>query len=286
MILPKIAQTTAAVAVHYDELDPFYREIWGEHVHHGFWETGQESPAQATEALIRHLAARLDFLPGQAVCDIGCGYGATASYFAAHYGVEVTGFTVSAAQAGRARALRPAAGRVTILCEDWLANTQPAQTFARAYAVESSEHMPEKQVFFDQAFRVLAPGGRLAICAWLAADAPRGWEVRHLLEPICREGRLPGMGTEAEYDDFARAAGFIVRPSEDLSSRVSRTWWICFARLLKGLVSRPDYRKFLLDARARNRVFALTLPRLMLAYATGAMRYGLLVYDKPIDVDQ
>jgi tocopherol O-methyltransferase len=146
--------------------------------------------------------------------------------------------------------------------------------------------MPDKQVFFDQAFRVLAPGGRLCVCAWLAADAPRGWEVRHLLEPICREGRLPGMGTEAEYDALARRAGFAPGASDDLSSRVSRTWWICLWRMLRGIASKPGYAKFLLDARAGNRVFALTLPRLILAYATGAMRYGLLVYDKPSDVNR
>ena len=32
MIHPNRPQTTAAVAAHYDELDPFYREVWGEHV--------------------------------------------------------------------------------------------------------------------------------------------------------------------------------------------------------------------------------------------------------------
>jgi tocopherol O-methyltransferase len=56
MITPKTIQTTAAVAAHYDELDGFYREIWGDHVHHGYWTTGRESAAEATEALITHLA--------------------------------------------------------------------------------------------------------------------------------------------------------------------------------------------------------------------------------------
>ena len=42
------AETSAApevtredVARHYDQLDRFYRELWGEHVHHGFWATGR-----------------------------------------------------------------------------------------------------------------------------------------------------------------------------------------------------------------------------------------------------
>jgi hypothetical protein len=31
MISPNIEQTSAAVALHYDELDEFYRYIWGGH---------------------------------------------------------------------------------------------------------------------------------------------------------------------------------------------------------------------------------------------------------------
>ncbi|MBW8754357.1 MAG: SAM-dependent methyltransferase, partial [Sphingomonadales bacterium] len=44
MIVPDVPQTAAGVALHYDELDPAYRRIWGEHVHHGYWLTGRETP--------------------------------------------------------------------------------------------------------------------------------------------------------------------------------------------------------------------------------------------------
>ena len=86
MIHPNRPQTTGAVAAHYDELDPFYREVWGEHVHHGYWPSGRESPAEAADALVRLVADRLDLEPGQAVCDIGCGYGATAADLVARHG--------------------------------------------------------------------------------------------------------------------------------------------------------------------------------------------------------
>ncbi len=89
MIRPKQPQTTPAVAAHYDELDSFYREIWGQHVHHGYWATGRETPAEATVSLIELLAERLSLRPGLRVCDIGCGYGATARYLAAtHAGLR------------------------------------------------------------------------------------------------------------------------------------------------------------------------------------------------------
>ncbi len=281
MIFPKQPQTAAAVAAHYDELDSFYREIWGEHVHHGYWPTGRETSAQAVVALVDLLVSRLQLASGHDVCDIGCGYGATARLLAERSGVNVTGVTISAAQAVQARV--PAAGRVAIHQQDWLVNDFPSEHFDRAYAIESSEHMADKQRFFNEAFRTLKPGGILAVCAWLAGDNARAWEVRHLLEPICREGRLPSMGDEADYRRLGEQAGFQVQQVEDLSDQVRRTWWICAQRVLAALLTRPRYLQFLLNPTATDRIFALTLFRIMVAYRVRSMRYCLFVFRRQTD---
>ena len=281
MILPNEPQTPAAVAEHYDELDLFYREIWGRHVHHGLWTTGRETPEEATEALVEFVARELGLAPGHRACDIGCGYGATAASLARRHHIHVTGLTLSVVQAREAARLAEADPRLTFAWADWLENALAGGAFDAAYAIESSEHMADKAGFFGQAFRVLRPGGRLVVCAWLSRERPSPWEVRHLLEPICREGRLAGMGTQIEYQALAEGAGFRVLGVQDLSARVRRTWTICAGRVARKLATRAAYRGFLLSSVARNRVFALTIARLILAYRTGAMRYGVITLAKP-----
>lgn len=268
MIYPQQERGHAQVADHYDELDGIYRALWGEHVHHGYWQTGREAAGEAVAALSDLVGARLGFGPGDRLVDIGCGYGATARRFADR-GAIVTGFTLSKAQRDAAT---PHPG-VTLHVRDWLANGHDPAAFAGGYAIESSEHMRDKPLFFAEARRVLRPGARLVICAWLADEQATRWQRRHLLEPICDEGSLPSMGTAAEYRAMAEQAGFACLAYEDISKAVSRTWTICMRRLIRAVFRDAAIRETALTA--RNRRFALSVPRLVMAYRTGAMRYGV-----------
>ncbi len=278
MIEPRNRQCSEEVADHYNELDRVYREIWGDHVHHGYWATGRERSSEAVVALSDLVGDRLEPQPGERLCDIGCGYGATAEHFAKRHDVLVTGFTLSAEQHKNA-VTRP--GSLKFVLHDWLSNTSDDGEFDRAYAIESTEHMRDKQRFFDEAFRTLRSGGRLVICAWLAASNARKWQIDHLLEPICREGRLPGMGTREEYQAMALRAGFEPLSFEDISRQVRRTWTICAARLMGKLAVDGYYRQLVTSNRTRNRDFILSLPRLIAAYRTGAMRYGVFTLHRP-----
>ena len=93
MISARSSIDRAAVASHYDELDHFYRDVWGDHVHHGLWLRGDESRECAVEQLAELVAENAQIGPGVRVCDIGCGYGATARLMAAR-GAEVTALTI------------------------------------------------------------------------------------------------------------------------------------------------------------------------------------------------
>jgi tocopherol O-methyltransferase len=268
----------AVVADHYNELDVFYRELWGEHVHHGLWINGQESPEVAVRQLVDVVAKEAQIKPGDHVIDIGCGYGAAARQLAWHHGAEVTAITLSSAQHAYAQRVTPG-NNPAYLVADWLTTDFP-QDFRAAIAIESSEHMPDRDEFFRRAYRVLKVGGRFVVCAWLSRQAPSSLEVAWLLRPICEEGRVPHLPTLNELIASAKACGFELINSQDCTHSVRRTWGVIFRRMIGRLSTDARYRAFLLDPRRRNRIFALTVVRLWLAYRVGAMRYGIVTLQR------
>lgn len=278
MIIPRRAATPNDVARHYDELDRVYRELWGDHLHHGYFLESRDDPGDAAVRLVDLVGDLCDIEHGDEVLDVGCGYGAPARRLAEHRGASVTGITVSPVQHARAREAAPAG--VRILLGDWMDSGLPDESFDAVIAIESLAHMPDKARFFHEVRRTLRPGGRMVVCAWVAGENAGALARRFLLEPICREGELPGMGSVLEYRAMAESAGLRVLEIRDLSRQVRRTWSVSSRRLAGALLRRPEYRKLVLDRTVRSRIFARTVFRIWLAYRTGAMGYAVLVGER------
>ena len=81
--------------------------------------------------------------------------------------------------------------------------------------------------------------------------------------------------------DWAWAAGFTALGCHDISANVAKTWTICLRRLAAKLLTRPDYLRMLLSPKTQNRAFLWSMFRLVEAYRSGAMRYGVLSFQKP-----
>jgi SAM-dependent methyltransferase len=120
---------------------------------------------------------RLGVLPGQALLDIGCGSGRH-TFEALRRGADVVALdqnaedlvgveVMVAAMADAGEVARPQ-GQVT-LCADALALPFPNDSFDRVIASEILEHVPQDGSAIAEIFRVLRPGGLLAV------SVPRRW---------------------------------------------------------------------------------------------------------------
>lgn len=273
MIESQLSESPETVASHYNDLDHFYREIWGLHVHHGFWPTGNESSSLATVELVEYFLRDVNLRPNSNVCDVGCGYGETSRYLANKYNVKVTGLSVSEKQLSFAKSLGKNSS-VSLLLRDWMQNDLDNNSFDLVISIESSEHMPDIKRFFEEAYRVLKPGGTIKVCAWLSKSNPRSWELKHLLRPICTEGRMR-LCDETEYGRLIQEAGFKNYHYEEISENVKKTWTLCLQRCLWKFMSDPKYLSFMMRDVSANKKFLLSLLRIRAAYETKSMQYGI-----------
>lgn len=273
-------QDEESIANYYDQLDPFYRSLWGEHVHHGLWNDSRETADDAQVNLVELAAEHLGLAaPGMTVCDIGCGYGGTARRLAERRQARTTGLTISKVQHEYACA-HPDSNGNEYLLRNWLANELPGESFDGVLAIESIHHIPDKARTFEEAARVLKPGGKLVVCDWLTPSAPGHWQARYLIGPICREARIPHLASGEDYRQLIEASGLRVVHSENLSRRVRRTWTTAIGRVGRGLLREPAMRRYLRDPQSKDRGMAIAMLRIPLAYRLGCMQYGLIVAER------
>jgi tocopherol O-methyltransferase len=265
------AAGVAQVREHYDSLSTLYDIWWGEHLHHGYWD-GDEDEGRAQVKLVEKLAAAAGIPRGCEVLDVGCGLGGSSLWLAAHLGCRVRGITISPVQArlAESRALDAGLGhKLGFEVMDAHDLKFRPESFDVLWSVECTEHLRDKQAFFRQAAEVLRVGGRLAVCAWLAADDPDAGQAA-LLRRICRGMICPSLGSMNDHLRWIRGAGFEGIAASDLTAHVKRTWDRC-----EAIARRPELKLFLKFANQSVRDFANAFPLMREAYATGAMRYGM-----------
>lgn len=265
--------TKREIRAHYDLATPFYRLLWGPHVHHGLWD-GNETSDDAQIRLIDAAAAMGGVRRGDRVVDVGCGMGGSSVHLAKYYDCDVTGVTLSSVQRFWAScgALIGGTRRQTrFLRADAEQLTFPDESFDFVWSIECTEHLFKKPEFFTKSARWLRPGGRMMICAWLAGHAPLDHARRKNVHDVCEGFLCPSLGTADEYQAWMEQAGLTFTGYEDWTDRVLETWEICRRRVARSGVRR-------LSA-VLNRNMTLFLDRfttILDAYRSGAMRYGCL----------
>lgn len=262
---------------HYNLTTLFYRLLWGRHIHHGLW-SGDEKPTVAQQQLTETLAREAHIKPTDRVLDVGCGMGSSSIYLASQLGCEVTGITISSVQrrwAQCAARWSHVASKTDFLCADAEHVKFAPQSFDTVWSVECTEHLFNKPRFFQRVADWLRPGGRVAICAWLAGDRDDP-DARGQVHRVCEGFFCPSLGTSDDYRGWIENAGFVNLRYLDWTSSVTRTWEICQERVRRTGV------RWLARAIDQNSVLFLDrFDAILNAYRTGAMKYGCFVAERP-----
>jgi tocopherol O-methyltransferase len=208
---------------HYDLVSPFYRSLWGEHLHHGYWIRGDESKEKAQLQLIEYLAQLANVKPGSDILDIGCGFGATSLYLAKQFNAAVTGITISPVQVEMA--IDAAAGQnldVTFLSMDAEAMSLHKK-FDVLWSVESISHYQNREQFFASAAKLLKPGGSFAITDWFRKENLTAAETQKYIDPI-ENGMFVELQIMDDYERLFRSNGLQITDREVLNAHCAKTW--------------------------------------------------------------
>jgi O-methyltransferase StaMB len=216
MSKPRVHSVTVEdVKEFYDgPMGAFFKRIWGQNVHFGYWEEWQESKMtfhEAQENLTNLLMERMNPVHGQHILDVGCGFGEPALKFAKSKHVKVSGITVSEKHLEGANE-KAKSEHMEHLLDFQLANAMklpfPDKSFDHALALESLFHMPDRTTVLKEICRVLKPGGKLVLTDFIRTKEPDSL-VSDFVEPAFK---IQNFYHVDQYSTLLRNAG--LEPTE------------------------------------------------------------------------
>jgi len=226
--------------------EPDARAAFGRHVHWGYWDDSHPADGSwrdfdhAAERMCRRVCDAADVGDGQRILDVGCGLGGTlASLDERFEGVRLTGLNIDRRQLDYAEQhVRARDGnRIELVEGDACEMPFEDGSFDAVLAVECAFHFASRRRFFDEAARVLKPGGILALCDFMPSNAARPFlfaqelffddYVKNMVGPTNLTY------TRDRYVSVAASAGLSLRAEQDATLNVLPTY-----RILRQLARR------------------------------------------------
>ncbi|SDW06943.1 methyltransferase domain-containing protein [Thiocapsa roseopersicina] len=165
----------------YDLLSTDVATEKGLYLNLGYW-AGEQTLDEACQALAALVAERAAMRPGDRVLDVGFGFGDQDLYWLQTYRPDhIQGLNITASQVAVARGRIADLGleeRIDLREGSATEMPLPSNSVDTVVALECAFHFKTRERFFEEAFRVLRPGGRLVTADIIPMPLSDDWRTR------------------------------------------------------------------------------------------------------------